>query len=681
MSLPQRMAFCMALLLVGCGEPSSPTLVSPAAPTPLAALELPSGDLEVRWRDNSSDESGFELQRSAAGPAGSFASIATLSANLSAYEDGQIDGVSEYCYRVRALGADGAAPSAYSAGICHRVVAPSAPSGLAATATFGQVDLSWTDHSSTEAAFEVWRSTTGVAGAFALHVVLAADATTFSAMGLDDGAEYCFQVRAVSHHGLVSDLSAASCATTPVPTLPPPSAPSSLTASPTSSTATALVWTDTAGQEQAFEIWRSLEGASGTYVSIATLPANTTATTDGGLTASTEYCYRVRAIGSASAPPSGFSNTACTTTPAPPPPATPSGLVAAAATSARIELSWDDNATDEAGYAIWRSTTGSSGSYALHATLAAGQATHSDQGLGAATQYCYKVRALGGNGAPDSPLSTHDCATTNDPTVVRVVTFGDSNTDTCVEDPARKSSYVGPVPRLAPADPHMPCQVAGKVEVAWRMARTETIRAVNHGIGATTTGGGGFGGPERASTGAPQARTMVNGITRYEAEVLGEGYPWSGGEPVSSAYPAPVARVNAYTPGPDDFVYVSLGTNDASNTRNMTVAETEANLRWMIAEWLAAGREADHFMLTTLAPRANPTTPTAVPDRNARIRVLAGELGVHVIELAGFVSLDDGLTWRDPALHNGDGTHYTEPVRIWLADEIVSWMSARTPAD
>jgi lysophospholipase L1-like esterase len=83
-------------------------------------------------------------------------------------------------------------------------------------------------------------------------------------------------------------------------------------------------------------------------------------------------------------------------------------------------------------------------------------------------------------------------------------------------------------------------------------------------------------------------------------------------------------------------------------------------------------------MLTTLPPRTDGTlnSPTAIPDRNALIRDLAAELGVHLIDLSAHVSDDDGMTWKSATLNIGDGVHYTEAVRAWIGDQVVDWMSA-----
>jgi lysophospholipase L1-like esterase len=211
------------------------------------------------------------------------------------------------------------------------------------------------------------------------------------------------------------------------------------------------------------------------------------------------------------------------------------------------------------------------------------------------------------------------------------------------------------------------------------------VLVVNHGIGGTTTGGlGGTGDAARTAKSAPNARASVGGTTRYQAEVLGVQAPdWSGGETNTTWFPnGPVTRVNAYVPKTNDFAYVSMGTNDDSGpTRTLSSSATAANLRWMIQGWINAGHPADHFILTTLAPRTDGSlnSATAIHDRNARIRDLASTFGVHLIDLAAHVSSDDGLTWKSSSFQVGDGVHYSEDVRAWLGGRIASWMSAQEP--
>lgn len=362
----------------------------------------------------------------------------------------------------------------------------------------------------------------------------------------------------------------------------------------------------------------------------------------------------------------------------------PTDLTAVAGVGS-ITLAWSDNSSNEGGFEVNRAK-GPNGSYALVATTKANVVGYYDGGLGAGTQYCYKVRAKGSLGWAPSDYSNVACATVQAPPSngVRIVTFGDSNTDggwvgnsTDVPEHAYVSNSE---PRMAP-DANGPHQLAGKIEAQWRAAHAEPIRAVNHAISGTTSGGGGFGGSDRTGMiGSPNSRTVVNGATRYEAEVLGTQSPnWNGGEPRNRWYrTGPITRVAAYVPGANDFAYVSMGTNDPGN--GIATDQTIANLAWMIDRWTAAGHRADHLMMTTLAPIGLDGSGTTVPTINAAIRGFAASKGITVIDLAAHVSHDDGLTWADLSQQVGDGVHYAEPVREWLAGQVVAAVSAEVAA-
>lgn len=84
----------------------------PAAPSDLSALATSQTEIALTWTDNSSDETGFEVERSLA-PDDGFATVATVGSDLTAHTDAGLDPATTYHYRVRALG-DGVA-SDYSA--------------------------------------------------------------------------------------------------------------------------------------------------------------------------------------------------------------------------------------------------------------------------------------------------------------------------------------------------------------------------------------------------------------------------------------------------------------------------------------------------------------------------------------------------------------------------------------
>src|SRR4029434_3043707 len=74
------------------------------------------------------------------------------------------------------------------------------------------------------------------------------------------------------------------------------------------------------------------------------------------------------------------------------PPAAPSNLVATAVSGIQIDLTWADNANNEDGFEIWRSTDNVS--FTKIDTLGVNSASYSATNLQAATQYLFKVRAF-----------------------------------------------------------------------------------------------------------------------------------------------------------------------------------------------------------------------------------------------------------------------------------------------
>jgi predicted phage tail protein len=109
----------------------------------------------------------------------------------------------------------------------------------------------------------------------------------------------------------------------------------------------------------------------------------------------TTYSYRVRAFDTTGT--SLFSNTASATTHEPlSPPATPTGLTATAVATTRVNLAWTDNANNEAGFRIERSTNNKS--FTQVAEVGANAMSYSDPAVSGGKTYYYRVRAFNAGG-------------------------------------------------------------------------------------------------------------------------------------------------------------------------------------------------------------------------------------------------------------------------------------------
>lgn len=90
-----------AILLAGCGKETNPVPPEPDAPAPtwVYISQTSPNEVTVRWTDVTSDEAGFIVQR-AASINGSYADVATLTANTTRYTDTTVTPGGVYYYRV-----------------------------------------------------------------------------------------------------------------------------------------------------------------------------------------------------------------------------------------------------------------------------------------------------------------------------------------------------------------------------------------------------------------------------------------------------------------------------------------------------------------------------------------------------------------------------------------------------
>jgi len=185
------------------------------APTDLQAQAVSSSEVRLTWRDNSNDETGFEIQRRLRESTG-YTTVARLPANVTTFTDKGLSPKTAYTYRVRAVDTPGQRVSDWSneASVTTLEETVAAPSDLRARAISSQqIQLTWKDNSSNEAGFEVWRVREGEER-FALVKKVPANTAAYTDAGLQPQTTYTYVVRAYTASGTRSANSNPASATT-----------------------------------------------------------------------------------------------------------------------------------------------------------------------------------------------------------------------------------------------------------------------------------------------------------------------------------------------------------------------------------------------------------------------------------------------------------------------------------
>jgi uncharacterized protein YjdB len=211
-----------------------------------------------------------------------------------------------YYYMVTAVNAGGESSASNQASTTPQVPAPSAPSGLSASAGSTQATLSWTSVNGVTRYNLYYSTTSGVTTSTGTKI--AGVTSPYTQTGLTNGTTYYYVVTAVNAGGESSASNQASA----TPQVPAPSTPTGVSAS--------------AGSTQATLCWTSVNGATSYNLYYSTSSAVTTSTgtkitgvtspyTQMGLTNGTTYYYVVTAVNAGGE--SSASNQASATTSVP----------------------------------------------------------------------------------------------------------------------------------------------------------------------------------------------------------------------------------------------------------------------------------------------------------------------------------------------------------------------------
>ena len=296
-----------------------PLPTAPTAPSGLTATPSSHTQVDLSWSDNSSSEDGFRIVRCIGTGCTNFSEIFAPEANAVAHNDTGLAALTVYRYRVLAFNAGGNSTYSDIAEVTTLAPpAPAAPSGLTATpSSHTQVDVNWSDNSSSEDGFRIVRCTGTGCTNFSEIFATGPNVVAYSDTGRAPLTVYRYRVLAFNAGGN-SAYSDIADATTPAAPLQPPAAPSNLTATPMSYSQVELSWSDNSSNENGFQIERCTGTvvSCGSFAQIGQVPFDINAATDAGLQGQTTYTYRVRAFNAAGQ--SAYSNAIQVTTPAVP---------------------------------------------------------------------------------------------------------------------------------------------------------------------------------------------------------------------------------------------------------------------------------------------------------------------------------------------------------------------------
>ncbi|MBI4826972.1 MAG: DUF2341 domain-containing protein [Nitrospirae bacterium] len=174
---------------------------TPSAPGGLGTSSATEVKLTLGWTDNTSDETGFRIERCTGAGCSDFAEITSVAANTTTYNNTGLAPSTTYSYRIRAYKdatCNGGWNTAYSSTATGITTTVPPPSGLTATAAnTTQVNLAWTDNTGSETGFKVEKCTGAGCSDFAELAKTAQNTAAYSDTSACSETSYRYRVRAI----------------------------------------------------------------------------------------------------------------------------------------------------------------------------------------------------------------------------------------------------------------------------------------------------------------------------------------------------------------------------------------------------------------------------------------------------------------------------------------------------
>lgn len=418
----------------------------------------------------------------------------------------------------------------------------------------------------------------------------------------------------------------------------PPTVPGGVTVTAQSPTQIRVTWTaatDTGGSGVAgYRVYRD-----GGATPVATV--TTTSYTDNDVVAGGTYAYTVRAFDSATPPnESTLSGSVSGTTPAAPvvdttPPTVPANVTATSQSASQIVLSWSasTDASGISGYRVFRNGTGAGTPLATVQTT-----SYTDNGLNAATQYTYTIRAVDGAAAANvSAASTAASATTGGTAPVGGLDGRPPNTTCLAGDPPSSTVSLATqraFPNLTFTQPIAMLQAPGDNTRWFVVQKTGAVRVFNNTAGVSTTtefiniagrlnSSPGSANDERGLLGmafhpnyptdprvflfytGTQGSQLVDRVSQFT--LAGNGTLDPASELVLFNVNDPAGNHNGgnIAFGPDGYLYIGIGDGGSGNDPFGAIGNGQ-NLQTMLGKMLRIDIAASNSTTTYAIPSTNP---------------------------------------------------------------------------
>ena len=422
-----KITFICILFLFFIFALSNQTTAAVSIPV-LTATATSNNQIDLSWED-SNKRIIYSIERSE-NEQFDFTLIAKVK-NKKFYSDTGLDPGTTYYYRIKIVSKKTISYSNIASATTFNLeVIPNAPSNFTAIAVSpNQINLNWIDNSDNETGFKIMRALS-IFGPWELSALVDANVTSFSDFNLLPATTYFYAVCAYNSSWDSNFSDPVSATTQSIPTTSIQPTTSSTSIKPTTTSTSVQTTTTTSSIKPTTSTTSQQPKTTSVEPSTSILPTTTTVqptttsikntTTTSSVTPTTTTSMQPTTTSVKPTTTTSVLVTTSTTSSILTVPIAPSNLTAQAASCNQINLSWQDNATNETGFKVERATS-SSGPWSQITTLGANATSYANTGLNQSTIYYYRVYAY--NAAGNSSYSntaltaTPACPTTTTTTI------------------------------------------------------------------------------------------------------------------------------------------------------------------------------------------------------------------------------------------------------------------------